>query len=639
VIKWTLGLNTGTVLQFNIIKPENRPHVLPENRPRVLVKKEADFIKINGNTQSIKDRLLNELEELLDVKYGPKDLVPVALAETISRISYEINREISVLISRKGVVLDISIGDSGTVSLPQLDSRRGNTRLSAIRCIHTHPGGSGLLSQVDISTLQKLRLDAMIAVGISEGQITEIYAGCLTANQEADVFGPFTLGESRINYVYKIIEDLDSSAKDEIYENDDTAEKAILIGLETAKSRLDNISLNDAEDSLDELEELAKTAGAVVIDKILQRKQTQDSAYYVGKGKIEELSLMCQATDVQLIIFDNELSGAQIRNIEEVTGARVVDRTTLILDIFAQRAISKEGKLQVELAQLKHQLPRLSGVGTELSRLGGGIGTRGPGEKKLEVDKRHIRRRVTTLEQELEQLEKRRDFMRGNREKNNTPVIAIVGYTNSGKSTLMNKLCGSSVLVEDKLFATLDPSARKLTLTDGRESVLIDTVGFIRKLPHGLIEAFKSTLEEAVHADMLLHVVDASNENAAMQIGVVEKLLEELGATSKNTILVLNKQDIVVGEGRINPMGYASVCEISAVTGSGIPQLLEKITEGFMDKIREIKLLIPYNDGWVLPYIYENGQVLEQEYLENGISVKASVKIDKISNLDDFILV
>jgi len=603
------------------------------------VNKEAGFIKINGNTQSIKDRLLNELEELLDVKYGPKDLVPVVLAETISRISFEINREISVLISRKGVVLDISIGDSGTVSLPQLDTRRGNTRLSAIRCIHTHPGGNGLLSQVDISSLQKLRLDAMIAVGISEGQITEIYAGCLTSDQEVDVFGPFTLGEARINYVYKIIEDLDSSAKDEIYGNEDTAEKAILVGLETAKSRLDNISLRDAEDSLDELEELAKTAGAVVLDKILQRKQTQDSAYYVGKGKIEELSLMCQATDVQLIIFDNELSGAQIRNIEEVTGARVIDRTTLILDIFAQRAISKEGKLQVELAQLKHQLPRLAGVGTELSRLGGGIGTRGPGEKKLEVDKRHIRRRVTTLEQELEQLEKRRDFMRGNREKNNTPVIAIVGYTNSGKSTLMNKLCGSSVLVEDKLFATLDPSARKLTLTDGRESVLIDTVGFIRKLPHGLIEAFKSTLEEAVHADMLLHVVDASNENAAMQIGVVEKLLEELGATSKNTILVLNKQDIVAGEGRISPMGYASVCEISAVTGSGIPQLLEKITEGFMDKIREIKLLIPYNDGWVLPYIYENGQVLEQEYLENGISVKASVKIDKISNLEDFILV
>lgn len=565
--------------------------------------------------------------------------MPVALAQTIARISFEINREISVLMSRRGMVVDISIGDSGTVSLPQLDSRRGEARLSAIRCIHTHPGGNGLLSQVDISTLQKLRLDTMVAIGVLEGQITEIFAGCLNVDQEVDVYGPFTLGEARLNYVYTIIEEQDASARDNIYENEDIAEKAILVGLETSKSRLDNISLRDAEESLEELEELANTAGAVVLDKILQRKQTQDSAYYVGKGKIEELSLMCQATDVQLLIFDDELSGAQIRNIEEMTGARVIDRTALILDIFAQRAISKEGKLQVELAQLKYKLPRLVGLGTELSRLGGGIGTRGPGEKKLEVDKRHIHRRVTALERELKELEKRREFMHVNRAKNNTPVIAIVGYTNAGKSTLMNKLCGSSVFVEDKLFATLDPSARKLILSDGREAVLVDTVGFIRKLPHDLIEAFKSTLEEAVHADMLLHVVDASNENAAMQIGVVERLLEELGASTKKTILVLNKQDIVAGGGRINAMGYASVCEISAVTGSGTSQLLEKITEGFKEQLREIKLLIPYNDGWVIPYIYQNGQVIDQEYLENGISVKALVKIDKISNLKEFVLV
>lgn len=565
--------------------------------------------------------------------------MPVELTKTIARISSEINREISVLINRRGNVVDISIGDSGTVSLPQIDSRRGETRLSTIRCIHTHPGGNGKLSQVDISTLQKLRLDTMIAVGIVEGEVTEIYAGCLNLDQEADIYGPFTLGEARLNYIYTIIEELDASARADIFKNDETAERAILVGLETSQSRLENMSEREAEESLDELEELANTAGAVVLDKILQRKQTRDAAFYVGKGKIEELALMCQATDVQLIIFDNELSGAQIRNIEQMTGARVIDRSTLILDIFAQRAISKEGKLQVELAQLKYKLPRLTGQGVDLSRLGGGIGTRGPGEKKLEVDKRHIRRRVTYLEQELEQLEKRRDYMRGSREKNNTPIIAIVGYTNAGKSTLMNKLCGSSVFVEDKLFATLDPSARQLVLADGRDAVLVDTVGFIRKLPHDLIEAFKSTLEEAVHADMLLHVVDASNENATMQIAVVERLLEELGTTSKNTILVLNKQDKVTGSSRINTMGYTSVCEISAVTGTGIPELLEKITEGFKERLREITLLIPYNDGWVIPYIHTNGQVLEQEYLENGISVKAVVKVDKISKLEDFILV
>ncbi len=566
-------------------------------------------------------------------------MVPAALAETIARISSEINREISVLINRRGIVVDISIGDSGTVSLPQIDSRRGTNRLSAIRCIHTHPGGNGMLSQVDISTLQKLRLDTMLAMGVRDGQPTEIYAGCLNPDQQVDVYGPFTLGETRLNYIYKLIEELEASVKENLYQNEDAVEKAILVGLETAQSRLENFSARDAEDSLNELEELAKTAGAIVLDKVLQKKQTQDSAYYVGKGKIEELSLMCQAMDVQLLIFDDELSGAQIRNIEELTGARVIDRTTLILDIFAQRAVSKEGKLQVELAQLKYKLPRLIGLGTELSRLGGGIGTRGPGEKKLEVDRRHIRRRITNLEHELGELEKRRNFMRGTREKNNTPVIAIVGYTNAGKSTLLNRLCGSDVFVEDKLFATLDPSARKLILADGREAVLIDTVGFIRKLPHDLVEAFKSTLEEAVHADMLLHVVDASNENAPMQISVVEKLLDELGASAKKTILVLNKQDVAAVGNRINPMGYAAVSEISAATGAGVEELLQKITDGFKDQLKEVNLLVPYNDGWVMPYIYKNGQVIDQEYMENGTKVKALVKIDKLANLNDFILV
>ncbi len=601
--------------------------------------KEGDIININGNTQSIKERLLNELEELYDKKYGSRELLPVELAQTIAAISYEINREISVLINRRGTVVDISIGDSGTVSLPQLDGRRGKARLSAIRCIHTHPGGNGVLSEVDISTLQKLRLDAMLAIGIQEGQPADIYAGCLSVDGEVQVYGPFALGESRLNYLYRIIEELDASAKEDLFENEEAAEKAILVGLETGHSRLENVSLRDAEDSLDELAELAGTAGAIVLDKVLQRKQSQDSAFYVGKGKIEELSLLCQARDVQLLIFDDELSGAQTRNIEEATGVRVVDRATLILDIFAQRAISKEGKLQVELAQLKYKLPRLMGLGTQLSRLGGGIGTRGPGEKKLEVDRRHIRRRITSLERELEQLEKRRDFLRTSRSKNNVPVIAIVGYTNAGKSTLMNKLCGASVFVENKLFATLDPSARKLILADGREAVLIDTVGFIRKLPHDLIEAFKSTLEEAAHADMLLHVVDASNENAAMQISVVEGLLEDLGAASKNTILVLNKQDLAANRGRINPMGYSSVCEISAATGYGLELLLEKITEGFKEKLKEIKLLIPYNEGWVMPYIYKYGQAITQEYLEDGISVGALVKIDKISKLEEFIVV
>ena len=596
-------------------------------------------MKINGNTQSIKDRLLNELEALYDEKYGSGNLLPAQLADTIARISAEINREISVLINRRGIVVDISIGDSATVSLPDVDARRGEFRLSGIRCIHTHPSGGGILSQVDISTLQKLRLDAMIAIGIKDGAVSEIYAGCLNNELGADIYGPFQPDDSRLNYIYKIIEELDAASRDAIYENESSVERAILVGLETSQSRLESVSQKDAEISLEELEELAKTAGAIIVNKILQKKQTEDSAYYIGKGKTEELQLMCQAMDVQLLIFDDELSGAQVRNIEEVTGARVIDRTTLILDIFAQRAISKEGKLQVELAQLKYKLPRLIGLGTELSRLGGGIGTRGPGEKKLEVDRRHIRRRITGLERELGQLEKRRGVLRVNRNKNNTPVVALVGYTNAGKSSLMNRLCGASVFVENKLFATLDPSARRLVLSDDREAVLIDTVGFIRKLPHELVEAFKSTLEEAVYADLLLHVVDASNEHAALQISVVEKLLEELGASSKPTILVQNKIDLCVGKPRINSAGYTAVCEVSAVTGEGIDHLLASITDSFKEQMRAVKLLVPYTEGWVLPFLFSNGQVLSQEYLEGGIRVDALVKVDKINFVKDLILV
>ena len=600
-------------------------------------------MRINGNIQSIKDVLLNELDALIDKRYPPRELIPQELAITVARISAQINREISVLLNRRGFIVDISIGDSSTVSLPQLAQRRGSMRLSGIRCIHTHPSGGGMLSSVDVATLQKLKLDVMLAVGIKDGEPSEIYAGCITPDSETDVYGPFELSDTRLNYIFKIIEELDASAKDELYENEDSAEKAILVGLETSQSRLEYMAQKEAEISLDELEELSNTAGAIVVQKILQKKQTQDSAYYIGKGKVEELSLICQAKDVDLLIFDDELSGAQVRNIEEATGMRVIDRTTLILDIFAQRAISKEGKLQVELAQLKYKLPRLLGLGTELSRLGGGIGTRGPGEKKLEVDRRHIRRRITSLEKELSELEKRRQFMRVGRTRNNIPVVAIVGYTNAGKSTLLNKLCNSEVFVENKLFATLDPSARKLILADGRESVLIDTVGFIRKLPHELIEAFKSTLEEAVHADLLLHVVDASNENAPLQISVVERILEELGASQKPTILVLNKQDLlseqITARAKVSSAGYHSVCEISAVTGSGLEQLLENITEAFKSQLQSVELLIPYTEGWVLPYLFNNGQVVSQEYEENGIKVSALVKMDKLKNINHFIVV
>jgi GTP-binding protein HflX len=413
-----------------------------------------------------------------------------------------------------------------------------------------------------------------------------------------------------------------------MYENIQAPEKAILIGIETG--------IGDGKSLLDELGELVKTAGAEVAQKFLQKRVTPDPALYIGKGKLEEIKQIAEDEEVNLLVFDDELSGAQIRNIEEVTGLKAVDRTTIILDIFASRAMSKEGRLQVELAQQKYRLPRLMGVGTELSRLGGGIGTRGPGETKLETDRRHIRRRVSFLERELKELGKRRNFQRQARRKNDVPIIALAGYTNTGKSTLLNTLCHSEVIAENMLFATLDPTARKLILPSGREVVLIDTVGFIRKLPHDLVDAFKSTLEEVVSADLLLHVADINNPETEEQIKVVNGILQELGANQENMLLVLNKIDM------IPPLtsGFSSqkTYKISALSGQGIKELLHGIETNLPIGRKRLELLVPYSEGWVLPYIYENGELLNSECVHEGINAVAMVDISAISKLEEFII-
>ena len=321
-----------------------------------------------------------------------------------------------------------------------------------------------------------------------------------------------------------------------MFENKESAEKAVLICADTGEY--------DAESSLVELSELAKTAGAEVVCEIVQKREAPDGATYIGSGKLKELCDFCRSNEVDVIIADGELSPSQQRNIENETDVRVIDRTTLILDIFAMRALSGEGKLQVELAQLKYLLPRLGGKGVSMSRLGGGIGTRGPGETKLETDRRHIRRRISSLEAELKELEARRARYRERRKKDGAVTVALVGYTNAGKSTLMNALTNAGVLAENKLFATLDPTARALTLPDGRTVILIDTVGFIRRLPHKLVEAFKSTLDEAVDADVIIDVCDASSPECSEHFKVTEALLEELGCTGKPIITALNKCDV-----------------------------------------------------------------------------------------------
>lgn len=597
-------------------------------------------IDINGNIDSLKESVINELESLYDFEIDKGEMLPEGLAVKMAELTGRINREIAVCIDRKGNVIDVSIGDSSTTSLPGVDGRRDKNRLSGIRCVHTHPNGDGRISSIDASALLNLKLDAVVAIGAKDGLITGIYAAVpVTAagSERAEAYGPFNPGDDSLNQLFDMILQADRADRDAFYDNENDLERAILVGLETGRSRLID-GKSEAERLLDELEELALTAGVTVVRKELQKKSVKDPAYYIGKGKVEELNLLRQALNANVIIFDDELSGAQVRNIEELVGVKVIDRTTLILDIFAQRARSIEGKLQVELAQLKYRLPRLMGFGNQLSRLGGGIGTRGPGERKLEVDRRHIRRRIGYLEHELAEVERRRSYLRESRKKNGVPTVALVGYTNVGKSTLMNTLCKADVFAENKLFATLDPTLRKLKLPDGKEALLIDTVGFIRKLPHDLVEAFKSTLEQAVYADILLHVADMSSSEADVQIEVVNDILHSLGALNKPVILVLNKMDLVREEVRIPALKSGDkVFEVSAVTGQGLDSLLQGIAETVPENETEVLIHAPYSEGWILPYIYDSGKVLDKEYAESEIKVRALVKRDRVDKIKEYI--
>jgi GTP-binding protein HflX len=601
------------------------------------------FINITGNTESLKRSVLDEIEQLHEFEVESGEFIPSLLASKLAELTGRINREICLFISRKGSITAICIGDSNTVSLPEVEGFRDRSRLAGVRCIHTHPNGEGRLSDVDINALLSLRLDAMAAIGTRNGTITEIFAALPCAPNSSDcckaeIFGPFGPDDDRLDGLLKLIPERDKCIKDSMHSNIEDVERAILVGLETSPGAM-VYGKSEAERSIDELEELALTAGVNVVHKIIQKRSSIDTAFYIGKGKTEELGLLRQALNVNMVIFDDELSGAQFRNIEEATGAKVIDRTTLILDIFAQRARSNEGKLQVELAQLKYRLPRLMGIGTQLSRLGGGIGTRGPGEKKLDVDRRHIRRRINFLESELKDLSKRRELMHESRKKNAMPTAALVGYTNAGKSTLMNKLCNSDVFVENKLFATLDPTTRGLRLPDGREMLLIDTVGFIRKLPHELIEAFKSTLEVAVNADMLVHVVDASSTEVERQVQVVDELLSSLGASNKPTLLVLNKVDLL--EGITRPAlktGRDDLLEVSAATGEGMDRLLSGIVGILPTDEVEVDIVVPYAEGWVPSYVHGNGKILKEGFTENGFEIKAVIKKEKIERIKEYVV-
>ena len=412
-----------------------------------------------------------------------------------------------------------------------------------------------------------------------------------------------------------------------MYENKQEKQTALLAAVDTGEF--------DVERSLDELEELAKSAGAEVIAKIIQKKDKPDPATLMGAGKLEEVAEFIQSHPVDLVIFDHELAPAQLKNIENALDTAIIDRTTLILDIFAQRAKTSEGRLQVELAQLKYRLPRLMGLGTALSRLGGGIGTRGPGESKLESDRRHIRRRIHSLEEELEELEKRRGLLRQRRKKDNVITVAIVGYTNVGKSTLLNKLTDAGVLAKDMLFATLDPTSRALNLPDGRKVMLIDTVGLVRRLPHQLVQAFHSTLEEAAEADLILNVCDVSAEDFDEQLEVTQNLMRELDAEQIPVLTVLNKCD-KLPELPMTP--DKSTAAISAKSGEGLDKLLEKIAANLPETHRRMRLLIPYDKSGLIGEIRINGKVYTEEYRADGTYLDANVEIKLCHKVQQYLL-
>lgn len=398
-------------------------------------------------------------------------------------------------------------------------------------------------------------------------------------------------------------------------------ERVILVGVSTGEG-------DDTEQSLDELEELAKTAGAVTVGRVIQNREQIHPGTYIGTGKIAEVQQLAYEVEATGIICDDELSPAQLKNLEEELDLKVMDRTLIILDIFASRASTSEGKIQVELAQLKYRQARLVGLGSSLSRLGGGIGTRGPGEKKLEMDRRLIKSRIAQLNRELEEVKRHREVARSRRSRQSTAVIAIVGYTNAGKSTLLNTLTGAQVLEEDKLFATLDPTTRILELPSGQEILLTDTVGFIRKLPHHLIDAFRSTLEEAKYADIILHVVDASSPQMDQQMYVVYETLKNLGVTDKKIVTLFNKQDKMTENQSHRDLKAEKTIRISAKWGEGLGEVKQILEDLLNEKNVLIERFYDYRDAGVISLIRKYGQLLEEEYRGDGIYVKAYVPME-----------
>ena len=587
-----------------------------------------------GELDNIKKGIIQELDSLYDYEVPASQLVTAELAEKMLDITGQLGREVAVYISRQGKIMQVSVGDNATVDLPEIRQRTSASRLSGIRCVHTHPSSDTRLSNPDISSLRSMKFDVMAAIGIKDDGRIYGSLGFLSGEQSEDgtyiVHGTKELPLSQLNkldLVQLVMSINKELGKHQLKDTEEKQEKAILagVGFSGVNSRWDW----SPEESLEELERLAETAGALTVARVLQKKDKPDNAFFLGKGKIDEIAMEAQNLEADLLIIDDEISPSQQRNLEMATGLKVIDRTALILDIFAQRARSSAGKLQVELAQLRYNLPRIGGQGLVLSRLGGGIGTRGPGETKLEMDRRRIRGRIHDLEEQLDKLQKQRKVQRSQRKENRLPMAALVGYTNAGKSTLLNALSDADVLAEDKLFATLDPTTRLVDISDKQQILLTDTVGFIQKLPHTLVKAFQATLEETIESDLLIHVVDASNENYELQIKAVMEVLREIGAQDKPSLFVFNKADCLpheeTGFDKLRMLQGREGVFISAKSQQGLTELKDKINEFFSESRLELKLCIPYAEGAVVTRLHEVADIHSTDYDEKGTILELSL--------------
>lgn len=595
---------------------------------------------IYGDLEGIRKTYINELESLYDLKVNKDSIIDEEILRIVANISLKINKEICVVISRLGNIHSISIGTDVDAKINIIG--REKKKLNGYRVVHTHINSLANLSKVDITSLKNLRLDLISAVNITENKLLHSFSLGYIDSSNKNEFKEIIFNNSEEYFSFPIlslIEEIEKNIKIETYENEEV-ENAVLIGCDT-------------KESLEELKELTYACNVEVCDLFFQNREKPDKSYYIGVGKLKEILQKTYDKNVNVIIFDGDLLPSQIRNLEAFTGIKVIDRTNLILEIFAKRAKSKVSKYQVELAQLKYRYSRLTGLGFALNRAGAGIGTRGPGEKKLETDRRHIRNRIDYLKEQLRIIKNERNIQRESRIKNDIPQVCIVGYTNAGKSTLRNYIYSISneevqedklVFEADMLFATLDTTTRKVNLPNKTIISLTDTVGFIKKLPHDLIEAFKSTLEEVIYSDLLIHVVDISSEFWKDEIETTDEVLKEIGIKEINKILVFNKIDKLSEneferiKSEIENIYDNEIIYISAINRLNVDKLLNSIENRVKVNTKNICMIIPYSDYSLLNNIHNKYIIKKEEHLEEGTFINFDIPESELNRYKKYII-